>query len=103
MRWAAFALILCSLASVAWGKSPARRLALIVGNNRGVAGEVPLLYAERDALRVAEVLRDLGEVDPADTHTVLGGRAPEVRSALQRLTQRASTVEKTVLFLYYSG
>ena len=85
-----------------------RRYAVVVGNNQGDAAEQRLRFAERDAERVAEVLRTLGGIQTTDLVLLKGGDAQEVRSALAQLAQRiaqdrAAGQDGSRLFFYYSG
>jgi hypothetical protein len=84
------------------------RFALIIGNNRGADGEVALRYAESDAVRVHDVLRELGGFSPLNTLLLRGQDASVVRSALITLNDRirdAVSVPDTqaVLMVYFSG
>jgi hypothetical protein len=104
-----FALVL----ALAWlASAPAAahvtRYALLVGNDRGTAGQVELQYAERDAEKMYQVLRDVGSFDPANMVLLQGERADVVEQTLVTLNERIRTTLETpgdeVLFLvYYSG
>ena len=84
-----------------------RRFALLVGNNRGDAGEVELKYAESDAQRVHDVLKDLGGFEPADMVVLRGESAPRVQSSLISLNDRIRSVvaagTEALLVVFYSG
>ena len=86
---------------------PARRYALIIGNNRGDPSESPLRFAERDAVLFSNVMRQLGAVRAEDLITILGGTAAEVRRAFLELNARIRTDAahgiRSVLITYYSG
>jgi hypothetical protein len=86
-------------------RAASRRIAVIVGNNVGHGDDRPLRYAERDASRVAAVLRELGRFD--DVTVVLGRDAGVALSSLAAARLRASSYRAagdTVLFaFYYSG
>jgi Caspase domain len=90
-------LCLLCLGSTAW----AGKLALIVGNNVGSGEDPRLRYAERDARRVAETLREVGGVAAADLVLLAGNDAGTVRRALARLVAR--TTPGTTFYFYYSG
>lgn len=81
------------------------RHAIVIGNNRGEAGEVPLRYAEADAEKMAGVLLDVGGV--AAEHLVLlqGADVADVRRALVTVNERirSGRPEESVLIVYYSG
>ena len=98
------ALLTCS--SAALGR--VQRFALIIGNDRGHAPDIELRYAETDAGKVAQVLRDLGGFEPADTVTLRGEDAQTVRSSLISLNDRIRAAQaipgqQALLFVYYSG
>jgi len=81
--------------------------ALIIGSNRGGQGQGQLAYAERDAERVAELLRELGRT-PADNISLLAEpSANDVQLALrglrEKLTAHAAAGERAQLLFYYSG
>lgn len=82
------------------------RYALVIGVNEGDPGEERLLYAERDAARVADVLTRLAGVAPEDLLLVRGADAAAVTRAFVALAERvaqASPDERPVLYVYYSG
>jgi Caspase domain len=84
------------------------RFAVVVGNNRGLASEIALRYAEADARKVAEVLRELGAVEPANLVVLAGSDADTARRTLITVNDRirAAVSEpdtSVVLFVYYSG
>lgn len=89
------------------GDAPAapRRIAIVVGNNLGHGDDQPLRYAERDATRVAAVLRELGRFD--DVMVLAGRDAGAAGAALASFRRRASELRAAghqVLFaFYYSG
>jgi hypothetical protein len=80
------------------------RWALVIGANEGEAGEPPLVFAERDAGRVGQVLTRLGGVPPQNLVTLLGPDAALVRRAIESLGARMRlSSERPTLFVYYSG
>ena len=84
------------------------RYAVIVGNNRGFEHESPLRYAETDARRVYEVLRDLGGFEALNMALLQGEDAQTVRGSLlalnARIRRRVSLPGvQVMLFVYYSG
>ena len=92
---ALFALLLLS----APAPDPAsERVALVVGNNIGLQGEVRLRYAESDAKRIARVLVDLGNFEEQSVHLMLGLGPDALLARLLALPQKSAMV-----FLYYSG
>lgn len=85
-----------------------QRFALIAGNNHGQGDDVPLRYAESDARRVAQVLRDLGGFEPADIVLLQNENADTVRRSLISLNDRIRSAQslpdtQALLFVYYSG
>ncbi len=83
------------------------RYAVLIGNNEGDADEVSLRYAERDATRVYDVLRNLGGFHEENL-VVLHGRDREtVQRVLISTNARIRSVtgrgDQAVLFVYYSG
>ncbi|MFL5388196.1 MAG: caspase domain-containing protein [Myxococcales bacterium] len=96
---------LAALIAVVVAAAPAHaaseRIAILVGNNRGLPGEVGLRYAESDAQKIGKALTDLGGFDPGEIHSLFGGSADEVRALLKKLS-RPSAGPSLSLF-YYSG
>jgi hypothetical protein len=91
--------------------SPARaaadsggRYAVVIGANAGDPSEPILRYAESDARRIGDVLRDVGGFFPEDVAVLTGVRAEDVRRALIRLNVRLRQhPEGALLFVFYSG
>jgi hypothetical protein len=83
------------------------RVALILGNNIGDADDERLRFAETDAVKVAEVLRDLGGFRSEDTTLLLGGDAGAARRALiganDRIRSTVSAGTEVLFLIYYSG
>lgn len=79
-----------------------RRVAVIIGNDRGLSDEVPLRYAGTDALKMQRALEDLGGFESSDIHTLIGSKADGLRSLLASLS-RDSETPPSLLFFYYSG
>jgi uncharacterized caspase-like protein len=84
------------------------RFALVVGNNHGSRADLALRYAEADAKKVADVLRELGGVEPANLVLLTGDDADTVRRTLISVNDRiraavAQPDTQVVLFVYYSG
>jgi hypothetical protein len=81
--------------------------ALIVGSNAGGRGQTALRYAERDAGRMAELLRDLGGFPAEQVELVLGPSRSQLERALDTLASRVASESAAgrsprVVF-YYSG
>jgi hypothetical protein len=81
--------------------------ALVVGSNAGGRGQAALRFAERDARRMAELLRELGGFPAEQVDLVLAPSRSQLDRALDRLARRvaddvAAGRTPRVLF-YYSG
>ena len=107
MRSLLAALLLAAALPAAADLADTRRFALVAGEPDGGAGTVRLRYAERDALRIREILAKVGGVRPEDTRLLLSAGAPAFRRALAELVARAADArargERTLLLVYYSG
>jgi len=109
MRWLVLtALLMASSPTVAETVGKVVKVGLLIGNNRGAAGEVQLLYAHDDARKLAAVLSHHGGFRAEDLTVVLEGDAAEVRSALITINDRIRRLvqdgqREVVLFVYYSG
>lgn len=85
-----------------------RRFALVIGNDRGDAGEAQLEFAEEDARRMGALLQRFGGVAESDARLLAGEDADTVRRALivlngelRRLASDPTT--DTLLLVFYSG
>jgi len=83
------------------------RYALIIGNNAGDSDEQHLRYAEDDARRLYEVLRELGGFRPENMLMLRSEDAEAVRRSLISLNDRIRTQTasgaQSELLVYYSG
>jgi hypothetical protein len=79
------------------------RIAVVVGNNLGMADEVELRYAEDDARKMERALLDLGGYQRGNTHLVLGASADEVRAVLDEVRRQTEDAPGAMVFFYYSG
>ncbi len=100
--------IAIAMTSLAAPADAATRFALIVGANRGDADERPLLYAERDAQRVAETLTRLGQVPAENAALLLAPDEAALGRALDAMAARIGAAresdgERPIVFFYYSG
>lgn len=98
-------LLLLLLPAVA-SAAPAR-FAVVVGTNEPAAGSGPLYFAESDAERVAQVLTELGGVEPGRVQLLRSPTVAQVEAALARAGEqvaswRGAGGHATLLF-YYSG
>ncbi len=81
--------------------------AIVVGSNAGGPGQGSLRFAEGDAQRVAEVLRELGHFDARDVHVLLHPDASQVFAAIDdigaEVQASAARGEQAEVVFYYSG
>jgi hypothetical protein len=99
-------LAFCLLAPRA--EAAVHRFAIVIGNNVGDTTDAPLRYAESDANRIYEVLRDLGGFTPVNSVLLKGESARTVEDTLIAVNERvrmalAQPDAQAVLFVYYSG
>ncbi|MGA9521185.1 MAG: caspase family protein [Myxococcaceae bacterium] len=93
-----------ALLLVATSAGAAERFALSIGANDGEPGEARLRYAERDASRVAAVLREMGGFAPENVALLTGVQADGVRRTLVSVNARIREAGPgAVLFVFYSG
>jgi hypothetical protein len=80
---------------------------VIVGNNAGGPGQERLRYAEDDAQRVADVLRDLGRFGAADLRVLAHPSSAQVLQAIDeiapKIREHAQKGEQAIVLFYYSG
>lgn len=97
--------LLALLMSVAETRAAEPRWALILGNNRGLAEDGPLKYAERDADRIESTLLSVGGFSRERVVKLNGGDATVARMALGGLEAAiiAANEPGAVLFVFYSG
>jgi hypothetical protein len=89
-------------------RADVQRFAIVIGNDRGAAGEQALRYAESDAGRVYEVLRDLGGFAPANMVLLTGEDARTAEDTIIAVNERVRSAlalpgSQAMLFVYYSG
>ena len=102
-------LALAMLAGIAGqARAETRRIAVVVGSNRGESTRSALRFAEQDAFKFAGVLSELGGLAPADVLLLRGPSPAEVLAALDDVTQRivrwhAEHRGQVVLIFYFSG
>ncbi len=101
MKWLAVLAVLVSLPASA---PAAERFALIIGHNRGQGDEADLNFAEADAQKMHDVLRDLGGFAPHNMVLLKGVDAATAVQALADLERRVRAEDRdSILFVYYSG
>ena len=100
------------LAGTAYAETPPRpteptTYALVVGSNAGGPGQTTLRYAEDDARRVGDVLRELGETPRSNIDIVLSPSPNALRDHLEALAKRVAADvaagKQARIFFYYSG
>jgi hypothetical protein len=99
----AFWLVLSSTA-----QASVERFAVVIGNDHGLPQDAELKYAESDATRVFEVLRDLGGFQPANMVLLRAEDAETVQRTLITVNDRIRSAVslpdgQALLFIYYSG
>jgi hypothetical protein len=84
-----------------------RRLALVIGANRGAADRVPLRYAVADAERFADIISRMGGVLPADRQVLRDPTRAGLLEALGGTGTRAAEAraadERVEVIVYFSG
>ncbi|MEM1347258.1 MAG: caspase family protein [Myxococcota bacterium] len=86
-----------------------QRYAVVVGNNVGEPDDVTLSYAERDARRVGEVLRDFGGIPNRNIMRLYGATSGQLLGTLEQMertiadAREASPDDEQMLVFYYSG
>ena len=84
-----------------------RRLALVVGSNRGAADRVPLRYAVSDADRFADLVTRMGGVEPADRVVLRDPGRKVLMEALAATAARAgaarAAAQRVEAIVYFSG
>ncbi len=97
-----------SLGAASGPSSPeTRRLALVVGANRGTADRVPLRYAVADAERFAQVILRMGGVRAEDCFVLREPTRQSLLDALALIRNRAESLRgsgaRLEVLLYFSG
>jgi hypothetical protein len=108
--------LLLPLLAAAWVSLPAHAAAqsedvasyaIVVGSNAGGPGQQDLQFAERDARRMAAVLRELGGYPAKQVTTVLAPTPERLLAAIDGLAETiaadAAAGRRTLVFFYYSG
>jgi uncharacterized caspase-like protein len=81
--------------------------AILVGNNAGGPGQAPLRFAESDARRLADVLREIGHYDIGDVRLLYHPDAAGLLASLDEVAAKvradAARGEQAEVVFYYSG
>ncbi|HKP98300.1 MAG TPA: caspase family protein [Fibrobacteria bacterium] len=84
-----------------------QRIAVFVGEDRGLEDERPLRYASRDAKEMAEAFRRAGTFDEDRVYLLLNPSLEKIKSSLQEVKGRVRELRKagteTLVMIYYSG
>lgn len=85
--------------------SHAERLAVVIGNNVGERDELPLRFAEDDAVRVADALVAVGGFDAGDVSVLRGAEVATARRTVLAMNERLRQTQSSdsTLVVYYSG
>ena len=106
-RWLSWLVAAWVLLASQTASAAIHRYAVVLGNNSGAADEATLRYAEADAEKVYDVLRELGGFAPENTVLLTGEDADTVQRVLiafnERIRSQTRRTDQTVLFVYYSG
>ena len=86
-------------------QTTATRFAVVVGHNEGNHRTVPLLYAQKDASKMAELFGHLAGVPEANVRLLHGPDAEALEQALTGIRRELEPYEgvRTELFFYFSG
>jgi hypothetical protein len=97
----------CALPPQAQAQTEPEAYALVIGSNRGGAGQHSLSYAEGDAVRMAQLLEELGRTPKANITRLMEPTPAQVEGELRtlraQLEQRRDRGVKTQVLFYYSG
>jgi hypothetical protein len=87
--------------------SQTRSYAVVVGSNPGGEGQATLRFAERDAVNMAAVLKDLGGYPAGNVTLLVHPRPAELLAAIDRVEGLVRADQErglqSVLLFYYSG
>lgn len=97
--------VAAGLVAPALAEARVERYAVLIGHNTGEADEPTLHYAEADALKMHDVLRELGDVPPEHLVLLRGDGPAVVRRTLIQLNDRIRAREggESMLLVFYSG
>ncbi|HMJ50515.1 MAG TPA: caspase family protein [Polyangiaceae bacterium] len=103
-----FLLAACVYLSARDARASVARFAVLIGNNTGASDEAVLRYAENDAARMGEALKDVGGFPPQNVIVLRGETATTVERAIIATNDRVRAAvgqsgTQVVLFVYFSG
>jgi hypothetical protein len=91
----------------AWASAEVQRIALFVGEDRGLEEERPLRYASRDAKEMAEAFRRAGTFDEDRVYVLVNPTLDKIKSSLEEIRGRVAELRRagteSLVMLYYSG
>lgn len=105
--WLAAALGLTAVLAASPSRAAVDRYAVLVGNNLGARDEARLRFAETDASKLHDALKELGSFPPENMILLRGDNPATVRSAIiatnDRVRSSVAAGRQAVLLVYYSG
>jgi hypothetical protein len=92
----------------AGARADVERFAVIIGNNAGNNDEIQLRYAESDADKISDVLKNVGGFSPENVIVIKAERAPAIERAIIATNDRVRAAitrphTQAMLFVYFSG
>jgi hypothetical protein len=107
LRALLFLIALSLLPGQAAAEEPGRvRYAVVAGHNFGSHATSPLEFALKDARKMADLFKALGNVPEANLKLLLSpsaGQLREIMAAMRKTLEGRGEAERTELFFYYSG
>lgn len=104
------AILPAALLCLLLGASPAfclERIALIIGNNYGLAEDAPLRFATEDAKSLHAALTELGGIEKGRSYLLLNPGKAKVLATFQEILGRTKEIRgrgaRAMIFAYYSG
>lgn len=80
---------------------------VLVGSNQGGPGQTPLRYAEDDARKVAQALKEVGRYGHADMRVLAAPEPEDVMTAIDvvraRVAEHQRRGEQAIVLFYFSG
>jgi hypothetical protein len=106
--WLILVISIGSIFGATAARAETRRIAVVVGNNRGSENQPILRFAEADASKMARLLVELGNVNEEDVLLLQGLGSADLADAIRSAGQRARNWHdapdvRVLLFFYFSG